>query len=680
MKADDFQMSKVFSSGGDIQFVLPIFQREYAWEQEEWQTLWDDILEIYHSRNRNRFEHFLGSLVVIAEEGKKALFQKYTLVDGQQRLTSISILLCALRDQLNAADLFRKKINRYLMNDDHEDEHRYKILPTVKYDDRQSYIDMLDCKATDKMRSRIPDAYAFYTSKLLELMASDADALDGLFDCILSSLCIVFIELDRTDKPYKIFESLNHRGKALTQADLVRNYIAMRLPPDKQLRVFDHEWSKIEKRLSDRYETARIPELTAFLRHYLALHLGDLPLVDQVYNRFRDRIEKRMNASDDEFVKEIKKLNRFSSHYNKLLRPEFETSDKIKGPLKRLNILEATTAYPLIMYFYETFGSGGIDASEFIKILKVVENYLVRRFLAGEPTNYLNSMFASLAHELMNKNVRSASSLESALGERNYPSDKRLGQRLAWNRIYSSGKSRRIVFVLETLNKQCFDADIKLDGQGTVEHIMPQSLSNEWKAHLGESWQDVQREFLHTLGNLTIVTQDWNTKKLSNKPYSEKREALQDHGIHLNSKYFTDHAASWSVDAIRQRANFLADLILQVWPAFTEPPRSEGVKGKSPLTLTVMDERFALQSWRGMALQMVNCLHSLELLTDYDRALRDFEWWITKEPNGENHRYKQSTAGWWIQQNLSAEYTVYFCEKLAKYCGLSVNEWGFTYE
>lgn len=676
MKANNHPMSKVLG-GEDLQYMLPIFQREYAWEQEEWQTLWDDILEIYGASNGYDREHFLGSLVVIEEDSKETLFHTYTLVDGQQRLTSISLLLCALRDLLDEGDRLRRKINRYLLNDDVLDDLRFKILPTVKYDDRKTYSATLDGTTIESSRSRIVDAYPFFKAKVQEVLDARRVEPERLFNCLMSSLYIVLIELDRTDKPYRVFESLNHRGRRLTQADLVRNYIAMRLPPHRQQTIFDRQWSKIEDKLSDRRETARIPEFTAFLRHYIALQLGDLPRVDQVYNRFRDRVEDG-NLSDDDFELEIQKLNRSASHYNRLLRPENEYAPRVNKQLKRLNILDATTAFPLLLHFYEMYTLCEIDECEFLKILRAIENYLVRRLLAGEPANYLNSMFTSLANELKSKNEKSAASLEAALGDRNYPSDNRLRQRLLWNRLYSTNKSRRIVFVFEALSRH-INPEVKLALQGTVEHIMPQRLSDEWRAYLGDDWQGIQRDHLQLIGNLTIVSQPWNSK-LSNSSFELKREQLVKQGLPLNTCYFEAAAQDWGPAAIRRRTNFLANKILEVWPAFTEPPRTEGVKGTTPYTLKIHDHEMSVQTWRGMVLQMVNTLHDIKLLTDQERALREFEWWMIDEPVGQNHRYKQSSAGWWIQQNLSAENAVQFCGMLAKHCGLNDDEWSFTYE
>ena len=681
MKADDYQMSKVFLGGGDIQYVLPIFQREYAWEQEEWQTLLDDVIETYHESQNAHHEHFLGSLVVVEEDSKKTLFQSYTLVDGQQRLTSISLLLCALRDTLDDTSV-AKHIDKYLLNIDQQGQLRYKIMPTEKYDDRQAYFMILEGKPVDGLRSRIGKAYSYFRDNLLNVLANPAIDSHQFFTCILSSMYIVFIELDRTDKPYKIFESLNHKGKALTEADLVRNYVAMRLPANRQQQVFDEHWSMIENLLSEQELTARIPELTAFLRHYLAHHSGDLPREDKVYIGFRNRIEKRLKADDDEFIAEIETLHQFAGYYDKLLRPAKEPQDSIREQLERLNILQATTAYPLLMHFYHLFDTGTICCDEFVLVLRVIENYLVRRFLAGEATNYHNSMFTSLANDLAQTGGNSATTLEGALGERNYPSNNRIRQRLSWNRIYSSGKSKRIAFVFESLNR-IFDSDIALAGPGTVEHIMPQSLSSDWRTHLGENWQEVHREFLHTIGNLTIVTQDWNTRKLSNKPFSEKRKELKNHGIHLNSKYFSNTLASWDADAIKARADFLAGLAFDVWPAFAEPPKSEGVKGTTPLSLTVRDRHYNPNTWfgwRGMLLQMVNFLHEIQLLTDFDDAKREFGYWIETDKNNSQKYYRQSSAGWWIYVNLNAESVVRFCGMLANYCGLGDDEWSFTYE
>ena len=677
MKADDWQMSKVFLGGGDVQYVLPIFQREYAWEEEEWQTLLDDVIETYHESHNPHHEHFLGSLVVIEEDSKKTLFQSYTLVDGQQRLTSISLLLAALRDLIDAPAA-RRQIDRYLTNVDQNGELRYKILPTAKYDDREAFQKIIEGHSADGLRSRVGEAYDFFRERVGGLMADAMIDPQQLFSCILSSMYIVFIELERTDKPYKIFESLNHKGKALTEADLVRNYIAMRLPPEKQQEVFHSCWSPIEDMLPERQLTARIPELTAFLRHYLALCNGELPREDEVYRTFRDRIEKRIRADDAEFLRELERLHRFASFYNNMLRPENESEPQVGRQLKRLRALESTTAFPLLLYFYDEFSSDAIDADEFVCALRAIENYFVRRFLAGEPTNYHNSMFTSLALEFSRREA-SAVALKAALGERNYPSDNRLFQRMAWNRLYSPSKSQRIVFVFETLNS-LLDSDVKLTEQGTVEHIMPQRIGEEWRDELGHEWQDVHRELLHTIGNLTIVTQKWNSEKLSNKPFASKRERLGVHGLQLNSEYFGKHIRSWNGDAIRERTAHLHKQVIAAWPTFAVPAQSEGVKGKAPLTLRIGNKTQAVESWRGMVLQMVNELHELHLLTDKSRALNEFNWWMTDKPGKSQWSYRQSNEGWWIQINLTAENAVYFCRMLAEFCGLGDDEWGFTYE
>ena len=682
MKADDYSMSKVFLGGGDVQYVLPIFQREYAWEREEWETLLHDVVDTLKASRRSPQEHFMGSLVVIEEDSKKSLFPAYTLVDGQQRLTTISLLLCALRDSFDESDSSRNKLQRYLFNVDEEGDLRFKVLPTPKYDDRKAYIAIVTGKPADGLRSRISEAYAYFQSQIREILHKPGIQAQDLFECVLSSLYIVFIELDRTDKPYKIFESLNAKGKSLTEADLVRNYIAMRLPPEQQLEVFDRSWSRIEELLSERRTTARIPELTAFLRHYLALHSGELPNRDTVYRGFRNRVEKVMVADDEDFITEIESLHRFAAYYDKLLRPQRETHPSIKARLERLAVLQATTAYPLLMALYDLYSREFLQAEDFADMLSAIENYLVRRFLAGESTNYLNNMFASLAREANAENVSDASMLKIKLSERNYPSDRRVSSRIMSQRIYSVQKAPSLAFVLETLNRHLYAGQggfAVLDGGPTIEHIMPRRLTAAWRSQLGHGWEEAHGEFLNTIGNLTIVTQDWNSS-LSNSDFENKREKLANHALKLNSEYFNRDHQGWNVSDIQDRAKWLTGLIFEVWPALGDAPRSEGLKFSYARSLTVKDRVFAVDSWRGLLIQMVNCLHEMQLLTDLDRAHREFDWWIASDPGDSAIYYKRSSKGWWIYVNIGAERIVGFCSRLATYCGLSDDEWSFTYD
>jgi uncharacterized protein with ParB-like and HNH nuclease domain len=254
MKADSLQMVKVFSSGGDIHYVLPHFQREYAWGESEWKTLLTDIFSIYEIyQDEQPPEHFMGSLVVINDGTQAGTVPVFRLVDGQQRLTSISLVLCALERLLDGNEThagLKKKVRKMLLNEDESGHLHYKLLPTLKYGDRGCYCAIVTGKQSPAgVESKIPEAYRYLTAQLDGRLKGGSIDPNRLFTVLMNSLQVVFINLNQSERPYEIFESLNYKGKSLTQADLVRNYIAMKLPPDRQEPVFTELWSPIEDML-----------------------------------------------------------------------------------------------------------------------------------------------------------------------------------------------------------------------------------------------------------------------------------------------------------------------------------------------------------------------------------------------------------------------------------------------
>ncbi|MCA9965967.1 MAG: DUF262 domain-containing protein [Anaerolineales bacterium] len=427
MQVNNFNIARVFSNGGNIIYFLPHFQREYAWGKENWKTLLEDIYNVCAVTNQQKTDHFLGSLVVINDGNRDGIIPAFKLVDGQQRLTTISLLLYALYDLIQdekpdiATNIRPLLVNQYANGSSY-----FKIWPTKKYDDRDTYISLVrDGVLLEDSKSKILEAYNFFYKELgYKLKRSELDPA-SLFIAITNQLYVVFIDLDNRERPYEIFESLNAKGKPLTQPDLVRNYVAMRLPEESQEIVFDQHWSKIEELLRDeRYVgRSRLGEITGFLRHYLALHTGVLPSENSVYVRFRDRMEKEF-SSQDQFIREIARVRRFAEHYNKLLRPEAEKDEVVKEKLHRLNILEVTTAYPFLMAMYDSWGKGSMSRDEFITGLDYLENYIIRRYLANEPTNYLNKMFPTLWRDVDQSQF--TASLRQLLVNRNYPGDNKL--------------------------------------------------------------------------------------------------------------------------------------------------------------------------------------------------------------------------------------------------------------
>jgi uncharacterized protein with ParB-like and HNH nuclease domain len=539
MKADSLKIEKVFSGGGDIHYVLPHFQREYSWEEAEWKTLLDDATAIYDEYDQDREpEHFLGALVVINDGTRNGVIPAFKLVDGQQRLTTISLLFCALRDLLGDSNLsLSKKIQKRLVNSDEEGELYFKVLPTLKYGDREAYKRIVCSESRDpKSDSTIPKAYDYFYENLNKKLLNKSLKAEQFFVVISNCFQVVLMDLSQDESPYKIFESLNAKGKQLTQADLVRNYIAMTLPTKCQENLFKEQWEKIESLLQEKRTVgqSRIGELTGFLRHYLAIESRSFCSEKHIYYRFRDRIEKNFKQPNL-FIGELKNISRFAEYYDKLLRPEREADHKIQEALRRLNILDIQMAYPFLMTAYDAWKSKQISHDDFLDLLKILENYMVRRFICNESNSNLTTVFAYLWNNINTEKATSELSFVEALKKvlvtKSYPPDRNIRSSVRKVKLYQEGstqKKQKLIFILEEINFYLSRGTggftvLDRDDRPSIEHILPQQPKEDWKTELGEeNLTRIYQDYLHTLGNLTLVTSSWN-KKLSNSPFSTKK-------------------------------------------------------------------------------------------------------------------------------------------------------------
>ncbi|MEI7990238.1 MAG: DUF262 domain-containing protein [Chloroflexota bacterium] len=679
MEADSFRIAKVFSNGGDIQFRLPYFQREYAWKLENWQTLWEDILDLYAIYSDERPpEHFMGSLVVINEGTERGTIPVFKLVDGQQRLTTISLVLCALANLIKDTqpNLYHK-IRKYVTNPDEHGDLHFKLLPTSKYGDRNAYLALLMGDQDETINSsQIPLSYQFYYSELAQRLQSGELNADRLFLVIINTLQVVFINLNNNERPYQIFESLNAKGKPLTQADLVRNYIAMKLPEARQPFVFENHWSKIENLLQEKRPVgrSRLGELTAFLRHYLAYRNGVLGNEEHVYARFRDRIETQFNTLAL-FEEEVITLKRFAGYYDRLLRPENEPDPDIQRLLKRLNILEFSTGYPFLLAMYEAYIQERLSQESFLEGLQILENYMVRRYLTGEPTNYLNKVFPTIWKDIDLTDF--TASLKKVLIQRNYPGDYRIRQAVQTKRLYDNSAPTRskTVLVLESINRhlskrQNRGAYTVLDGSPTIEHIMPQTLDDQWREELGENFEQIYDQYLNTLGNLTLVTQGWNSD-LSNAPFSEKKPKLAEHGLLLNKEYFKRDIIIWNDQSIKNRAEYLVEFILELWPALGELPAPKAVGGAKPINLTFLEQCIEVTSWRDVAEQTTETI--IQLTDHFEDFVEAMPFYLSHSPFSRASR--QLSNGIYMNVNLSAVSIKAYCQMLIARAGLSVKDW-----
>lgn len=690
MEAHTHSMTQVFSDGGYIQYVLPHFQREYTWETSDWQTLLEDAYTIYNEydyheeeNDRSRPEHFMGSLVRISNGARNGI-TTFTLVDGQQRLTTISLLLCVLCTMVRESDpALARNVARMLINPDEPNLARYKVLPTIKHDDRVTYIEIVD--AVTKNANVDGSAFAHTDSNILpaySVLYGDLAArmLDGtieakkLFATLMRCFAVVTIDLKLEEQPYKIFESLNAKGKALTPGDLVRNYIAMTLPDTMQDEVFEQHWSVIDDLLQEKRTVGSSPfgELTGFLRHYLAARTGNLYNREHIYARFRDRIRREFEEPST-FVAEIVTMRRFAEYYDRLLRPEHEPSQSIEQALERLQTFEMSTAFPFLLMAYDAYEAGKITNMQFADILKAVENYVVRRFLCGKQANYLNNMFPTLWDDIDFE--RFPDSLHELLATKQYPTDHDVRNAIRFAKMYTRNQER-IALILDTVNRglsQGSGAYTILDGAPTLEHILPQSLSDNWQHELGDEWAEVQREHLHTLGNLTLVTQTWNSS-LSNAPFAVKKDRLAENGLRLNGDYFERPIAQWNKESILIRADWLADRVMETWPALDTPKVVYQGSGLKPVAVTVLGTRYPVSTWRDVMYRMAEIVAEWVGNDEFTAFAQRHPDVFSQQPF--RHRPKQLPNGWWVFLNLSRANVLKCVRQILMSAGIPDSEWG----
>lgn len=547
MKANDTKI-RIFLEGGK-QFVVPLFQRTYSWRRKNIQRLWDDILETKKDSNST---HFFGSFVSMPLDSAASKVSRYLIIDGQQRLVTTFIFLAALRNRINELNPDYDKRDEidetYLINKFHQEkESKYKVVPTQA--DRSKFFEIVNGEIDEGKDSKILETYDFFRKALSKI--DDFDELLELKDALLLRFSIVDILLQKDDDPYMIFESLNATGTPLTQADLIRNYLFMRIDEANQQAVYDKIWLPMQEALGDHLE--------AFIRHYLAMS-GDIPNFNRIYETFKEVTdEKAENESD--VIEKMKDLYRFSKYYLKLLKPENETEEQIRKYLRKLERLEISTSYPLLLRLYEDYAEGRITRKDLSECLKIIETYIVRRAVCGIPTQALNKYFPTIYKSLDKDNmvVSLKDKLNEGIGVRRLPDDDEFFQSLRERPLYGNKILR---YVLEEIEKYNNKEVVNFE-ELQVEHIMPQKLNDDWKRMLGDNWELVHKKFLDILGNLTLTGYN---PEYSNKPFRDKRDmkkGFKESGLRLNRELAKLN--KWDEEEFKRRAKKLSKIAADIW-------------------------------------------------------------------------------------------------------------------
>lgn len=418
---------------GVKQYVVPLFQRSYSWGKKEWMTLWTDIKELYDSENPR--QHFMGSLVTIPAKSVPEGVAKFSLIDGQQRITTLYLILMAMGDlykESGQIEKYEEIKNIYLVNPYKKGNDYYKILPTQI--DRDVF-KSISSNPEVKIEHEMWNAYNFFRKKL----ALNID-LDRMKNIITTKLSIVSIVLDSSDNPYLVFESLNHKGKPLSVADLIRNYVFMSIHIEKQEEVYREKWKPMQDRLGE-----SIPE---FVRHYLMMG-GEYINTGDVYNVLKEQID---NAGAEEY---LERLCIYSEMYEIFLHPEKEDNIEIRNELIVLKELDISTSYPLLLNLYSLYKQKIIEAKELVQMLFVIENYIIRRFVCGVPSNQLNKIFPPIFSQMQKIEEDSyLLKLKKALQAKNYPKDYDFRECLKTAKLYGNGdRVKKTKIILERIEQ-----------------------------------------------------------------------------------------------------------------------------------------------------------------------------------------------------------------------------------
>ena len=590
MKADSVSLLE-FIGASKRTFYIPVYQRNYDWKEANCTTLFKDIEEI--ATDSKRDIHFMGTIVYIEGEST-ATFRAFTVIDGQQRLTTIMLLLKAIVDSTDDEDMKADIIESFLTNRHCPESLRIKLKPMKS--DAQNYEKLIDGQIDEMQNTQVLENYRLFLDLIKNSTLSPQEIYYGI-----QKLEIVYIELNQDkENPQLIFESLNSTGLDLTQADLIRNFLLMGQEYSKQEKLYSTYWTKLEKLLPDAM-------ISDYIRDYLTLKTGVIPNKDAVYLSFKKYYNTLDNYDAEGFLEELTTYGEYYSWFKFCNSPD----DKINVCLAHFQRLKSTTVYPFLLSLFEDcFMYHNIDANELHNTLEIILSYVMRRLLCEMPTNALNKVFASMPKDIekytnMNLRERVICVLASKKGKAVFPNDKILREKVLLRNSY---KFPHIKFVLEQIERKTGKEIVSFDSL-TIEHIMPQTLTSKWKIDLGKKSQEIYEKYINCIGNLTLTGYN---PELSNSSYEEKKNIYKQSNVNI-TKAIVDYE-HWGEDEILSRGQTLIEAISNIWccPEMINNSKTEidtrtefdftdevDVTGRTPCEVDICGEVRTIDSWRG---------------------------------------------------------------------------------
>lgn len=584
MDAQAKTVREILYSGN--QYLIPFFQRNYSWNRANWKRLRDDLWALRHDGDQAL--HFLGPLVCTPMKNMPGEIPGYQLIDGQQRLTTLTVLLAALRDaarEIGVDELAEEIQEDYLLHKRKKGSQRYKVIPRLG--DREALCAIVEnFDASPFQELKIVRAWQYYRQEIRRAAAENAPVvLRQLFQAATAQLSLVVITIDG-ENPYEIFESLNSTGLPLEESDLIRNFMFMQIPITAQEEFHKSHWQALEDMLDEADISA-----TIFYRDYL-MREGAYSKAKQTFVDFKE--QNRRRALSPEF--QINELKRFVKFERWLHQPVSCPEQEIRQRLAEIQRLDVTTAHPLLLNLLGRYEAGTLALPALVECLDDLASFVLRRSVCGESTRSYNRWFTEAISAIGDS---PCDDLKTCWLKRGWPDDKTFVCRMVEFALYRR-EPKKCQLILERLEAAHGHKEHVDLSNITIEHVMPQTIGHgksgkAWQAMLGERWPDVHEALLHTLGNLTLS--GYNTP-LGNKPYEEKRDILSKSKLSLNAWFAS--VKTWDEAAIRERGQCLAQRACQIWPRpargeYTLPPDAGGAL----LTKEQRQDRYR-QYWSGL--------------------------------------------------------------------------------
>lgn len=622
--------------GAKKRFVIPVYQRNYDWKTENCKQLYDDLVKVV---KKHRNSHFFGSIV--SSYLPNGRYTEYLVIDGQQRLTTVSLLLLAMYNLIKEGKahpqtetMAQEILEDYLVDKHQPWETRIKLKPVKN--DRAAFGKLFDANEKNDKNSNLTFNYEYFYNRIQKEEISIEELYDALF-----ALEIINIELTSDDDPQLIFESLNSTGVALSEGDKIRNFILMGLPSKLQNVYYEKYWNKIE--LCTRYD------VSSFVRDYLSVKQQAIPSMNRVYVTFKAYVDD--NGCETEPL--LKELLEYAQWYEILLKGSIP--DKQLGAcILRLNRLETTVTRPFFMEVLRLHDKEKLSIKDMRDIFLFTENYLFRRTICDLPTNTLNKIFLMLHREIVRYDGTTDNYVEKfkyallSKGERGrFPNDIEFEEAFSARQVYLMN-SKNKVYILERFENYgtIEDKDVYRhcdDGEYSIEHIMPQHLTPSWIKALGSDYEQIHETWLHRIANLTLT--GYNSK-YSNSDFLDKRDmknGFNESGLRLN--FWVSQQKKWTLVELEQRNALLMGKAMEIWamPSTTFKPAEKqldsytleddvDLSGRAIQRFGFKNTEQPVDSWITMMEQMLKILHAedksvltkLAYSTDNDNDLSQY--------------------------------------------------------